>query len=189
MSAGVRGRVRVPEMTDRNSIDGIKLSNELVRINLRSHAGTGATLSVLCRTMASNRINMPFLSTACLGGDFQVSCCVAIEDGPLAKAVLEADAVLKKGLTFVRSVGLLSIFPHRSSLGILGLSLYALGKARLPLYGVASSLSALTFITDYARLEEAAASLEEVLRVPPGQRPFRPRIRVRQSPIPKEERP
>lgn len=176
-------------MKEGNRIDGIKLSGELVRITLRSPADGGAALSLFCRAMASRRINMPFLSTTCLGGDFELACCVAIEDASLAREALAAEAALKGDPEFFSSVGLLSVFPHRSSLAILGMALYALGRPRLPLYGLASSLSALTFVTDYARLEEAAASLEEFLRPPPGQRPFKPGIRVRQSPIPREEEP
>ena len=49
---------------------------------------------------------------------------------------------------------------------ILGCSLQAFGKAHLPLYGMGSSLSSLTFITEFARLEEAAEVLQQTLGGP-----------------------
>ena len=87
------------------------------------------------------------------------------------------------------SVGLLSVFPHQSSLRILGLSLYALGKASLPVYGLASSLSALTFVTDYCSLDGAVAALVSYLEMPPNQGPVRAEFRVTQSRITKGSAP
>jgi hypothetical protein len=71
-------------------------------------------------------------------------------------------------------VGLISLFPHQFNLKILGLSLFALGVAGLPFYGMASSLSALTLITDYGRLDNAVAALQEHLAAPGENAPLEP---------------
>ncbi len=167
-------------------IEGIKLSDELFQVNFRNNSDSKKTLSQLCQILASNQINMPFLSSTCLGDRTQMSCCVAAEDKARVRNLIDSELGLREHVKFISSVGLLSLFPHKFSLKILGLSLCAFDKARLPLYGLASSLSALTFITDYAHLDEAAAALEEYLELPPNQGPFRLQFRVNQSSIVKE---
>jgi hypothetical protein len=61
---------------------------------------------------------------------------------------------------FSGSVDLVSVFPHQFNLKALGLSLIALGKAKIPTHGFSSSLSALTFIIDHADLDQAASVLQ-----------------------------
>jgi hypothetical protein len=129
---------------------------------------------------------MPFLSNTYLRQRIQLSCCVAVEDRHRVRNLIDSELELGGDVKFIPSVGLLSVFPHQSSLKILGLSLYAIGKARLPLYGIASSLSALTFITDYIHLDKAAETLEQYLELPSNQRPFRSEIAVRQSRVVKK---
>ena len=168
-------------------IEGIKLSDELFQMNVRNSSHSTNILPEVCRTLASNQINMPFLSFIRLKNAVQMSCCVAAEDEARVKTLMGSKPGLRETTEFISSVGLVSIFPHKSSMKILGLSLYALSKARIPLYGLGSSLSALTFVTEYGLLDEGAEALEEYLELPPGQRPFRPQIRVKQSRVVKEE--
>jgi aspartokinase len=177
--------ITLPAM-ERIRIEGIKLSNELVLLNSRNISSSMNTINRLCQILAANQINMPFLSTICLHDKLYMSCCVTSEDKFQVKLLIDSEADLRENIKLSSAVGLISIFPHQSSLKLFGLSLYAFGKARLPIYGTASSLSALTFITDYASLDQAAASLEEYFELPPNQRPFRPQIRVTQSSVGKE---
>jgi len=115
-----------------------------------------------------------------------MSCCVSAEDKIQVKHLIDSEADLRENTELGSAVGLISLFPHQSNLKLLGLSLYAFGKARLPIYGLASSLSALTFVTDYAHLDKAAALLEEYFELPSNQRPFKPNICVRQSSVGKD---
>ena len=177
--------ITLPAM-ERIRIEGIKLSNELVQVNPRRISNSKNTISHLFQILTANQINMPFLSTTWRGGKMYMSCCVTAEDKIQVKHLIDSEADLRENIKLGSAVGLISVFPHQSSLKLLGLSLYAFGKARLPIYGLASSLSALTFIIDYARLDKAAASLEEYFQLPPNQRPFKPQIHVRQSRIVKE---
>lgn len=176
----------LPGIMEKIKIEGIKLSNELFHVNLRNRSNQQNTISQFCQILAAHQINMPFLSTTCSGRRIQVSCCVAVEDRHRVRNLIDSEPELGGDVKFTPSVGLLSVFPHQSSLKILGLSLYAIGKARLPLYGLASSLSALTFITDYIHLDKAAETLEQYLELPFNQRPFRSEIAVRQSRIVKK---
>jgi hypothetical protein len=88
---------------------------------------------------------------------------------------------LKKNIKFSTAVGALSMFPHHSNLKLLGLSFYLFGELRLPVYAMASSISSLTFITDYQQLDNAVAALLEYVELPPNHAPFRQDIRVIQK--------
>jgi len=170
-------------MMKRIRIEGIKLSEELSQVNLLSHPRPQESLSRLCRLLAKNQINMPFLSATCLGRCTQASCCVAMEDRAQVKGLLDADPDLKGYSEIIPSVGLLSIFPHQANLRILGLCLYALGGAGLPVRGMTSSLAPLTLVTDFECLDAAVAALEKHLEMPSGQRPIRAHVRVKQSSV------
>ena len=168
-------------MMEKIKVEGIKLSNELVNVKLRNLTDSEQSVSNLCRILAANEINIPFMSMSRRGGGKHLSFCVAMEDGPHVEALIESDPPLFNKREFRPAVGLLSLFPHQSSLNVLGLSLTAFSRAKLPLHGMGSSLSALTFITDFARLNEAVATLQEYLAFPPNFSPFRPEVHVRQS--------
>ena len=153
-------------------IAGVKLSGELLQINISGFSNALDAKLELSRLLSANRINMPFLSGVHLEERSQATGCVAAEDGGRVRELIHADSKLRHRAEFLPSVGLISLFPHQFSLKILGLSLFALGAAGLPLYGMGSSLSALTWITDYAHLDHAVAALQEHLAVPEENDPF-----------------
>ena len=166
---------------DKIRIDGIKLSGELALVRLANHPQPQFALSCGCGIMAANRINMPFVSAACPGG--RVSWCVEMEDQPRTQALLEGSPDLTGYTEVTPSVGLVSLFPHRSSLEVLGRALQALAGAEIPVHGLTSSLAPITFVTDYALLDAAASALESFFELPPNQRPIRTHVPVAQSPI------
>lgn len=169
-------------------IEGIKLSNEFLQVKFQDNSNSKNTFCRLFRILAEKQINISFISSTYLNGRIHESCCVAIEDDGKVRSLIDSEPALTRNVKFIPSVGMLSVFPHQYSPRILGLSLYALGKARVPVYGLASSISALTFVTDYGRLDAAASALKEYLELPPNQAPFRPQLRVKQSMITKEDR-
>ena len=168
-------------MAEKIKVEGIKLSNELVNVKLIDLPDSEQSVSKLCRILAANEINIQFMSMRRMGEGKYLSFCVAAEDGPRVEALIDSDTAFAKKREFRPAVGLLSLFPHQSSLNILSLSLKAFSRAKLPLHGLGSSLSALTFITDFARLDEAVATLQEHLVFPQDFSPFRPEIQVKQS--------
>ncbi len=170
-------------------IEGIKLSGELALVSLAGHPRPQQALARACRIVASNRINVPFISATCWGEDARTACCVEIQDAHRVETLLARDPDLDGRVEVLPSVGLVSVFPHQSSLRILGLSLRALGEAGLSVHGVTSSLAPLTFLMDHADLDEAAAALEGVLELPLNQRPFRAHVPVTQSALRREDEP
>jgi hypothetical protein len=162
-------------------INGIKLSTKLVQINLLNGSLPENTRSLFFRLLSQNQINIPFILLTCMGEKILGSCCVESKDISRIKIVIDKEPALKENIEFISSVGALSIFPHHSNLKLLGLSFYLLGKQNLPLYGLASSISSLTFITDYSQLDEAVSILLEYMDLPPNHAPFRQEIHVIQK--------
>lgn len=176
----------MPAIKEKIKIGGIKLSSELVQINFQNLPDIKKPASLLCRILSQNNINTPFFSFTRQPEKNKISCCVETEDITRTTYLLESDPDLKGKAEFVPSVGLLSVFPHRSSLKILGLSLYALAQARLSVHGLASSVSSLTIVTDYVHLDRGAVSLAKHLGLPPDYTPLKPEIRVTQSRVVKK---
>ena len=162
-------------------INGIKLSTKLVQINLLNGSHPENDRLLFFQLLSQNQINIPFILLTCMGEKILGSCCVASEDIDRVKKIIDKEPTLKENIEFISSVGALSIFPHRSNLKLLGLSFYLLGKQHLSLYGMASSISSLTFIMDYSQLDEAVSILLEYMDLPPNHTPFRPEIHVIQK--------
>jgi aspartokinase len=162
-------------------INGIKLSMELVQINLLNRFFSQDFRVLFFQLLAQHQVNIPFILTSGMGEKNIGSCCVASQDIHRIKKVVEGEPELKEHLEFIPGVGTLSIFPHHSNLKLLGLCFYLLGKLHLPLYGMASSISSLTFITDYSQLDEAVSTLLEYIDLPPNHSPFRPEVHVIQK--------
>lgn len=150
-------------------IGGMKLSSELALVKLQHLPEAEPHRWRIWEKLTSSRINIFFLSSVCTGTLCETAFCVAAEDAYDTKVLIQPDGFPNKHIFFIPAVGALSLFPHHFSFEVLGLSLYAFGKAGLPLYGLASSISSLTFITDYALLEKASTTMEECLVLPEGQ--------------------
>ena len=137
-------------MGNKIKVDGIKLSQELVHIQMSSRPGKMDPNARFLRSMADHRINVSFLSYSAMDPCAQGSYCIAGEDAARLNQILDKDPDLKAAVTCLSSVGSISLFPHRFSLKLIGCLMRVFGEAGLPLYGMAASLSALTLTTDYA---------------------------------------
>jgi hypothetical protein len=145
-------------------IDGLKLSDELLQIGVRYSSESDYSRFLLYRRLAEHAINVAFLSSACHARDMASSCCVSIKVQDEVRDLIASDPDLEGRILLFPSVGMVSLFPHQNNMAVLGRALQAFGTVRLPLYGMGSSLSALTFITDYARLGEAAEAIKKALK-------------------------
>lgn len=166
---------------ERMRIEGIKLIGELVAVTFRNLPNADDYISRFCQILSKNQINLIFLSASNTSENAQVTFCVAIEDQVQVKALIADEQGLAPRVEFIPSAGLLSIFHHQFSLKMLGLILNIFGKIHLPLYGFASSLSTLSFITDYEQMDRAVKTIQENLDVSSDQIYLKPETRVIQS--------
>jgi len=156
-------------MIEKIPMEGMKVSGDLVLVDVVDTALAGQLLTGFLRGLAENRINMNLFIGGEAEGRVQSTCCVAAPDGGRVKALMDPIPELKAGAEFCAPVDLLSVFPHRFNLKVLGLGLMALGRAEILLHGFCSSLSELTFITDHTELDQASAALAGCFSLPSGQ--------------------
>ena len=160
---------------------GLKISDKLLQIHIAQPLDLKVEACRLCRILAEQKISILFLTSGRDGGDIFTSCCIRGEDEDRVRKLIKSDSVLKSYARFTTSVGLLSMFPHQSRLLVLGASLHALGKAKLPILGLSSSLAAISFVLKYTHLERALIALSEFFDLPADPARFRSEVRVRQA--------
>ena len=163
------------------SIKGLKISGELALVRLREESRGRGLLPAFCSILAGSQINIPFLSAEYRAGGIQAVCCVDTAHRALLKKLLSAEPVLQKRAEFISGVGLLTLFPHQSSLKLFGLSLRTLAKADLRVFAMASSIGALTYVLDYARLDKAAEALQACFELAGNHAPFKAEFAVSQG--------
>ncbi|MBI5591115.1 MAG: hypothetical protein HY881_11600 [Deltaproteobacteria bacterium] len=157
------------------SIGGLKLSSELVQIRLLPNSGS--TVQEMFRRLTDHRINLTMVSLDATDGELTGICCIFEEDRGQAELALQP---LAAAVDMLSPVGALTIFPHQSRLLLIENILSAMGRNGLPVYGLASSHSALTLTTDYCRLDDAVSAVCRIVSLPENHAPFRPEFRVRQ---------
>lgn len=163
------------------SINGLKLSEELCLVRLHTESRGSCLLPAFCSLLAGSQVNMPFLSTEFRDGGIHTVCCVNAAHQDLLKRLLSAEPVLQKCTEYAAGVGLLTLFPHQSRLTVLGRSLRALARADLRILAMASSVGALTYVLDYARLDQAAAVMQACFGLDGKHTPFRAEFAVTQA--------
>ncbi|MFH0994585.1 MAG: hypothetical protein V1844_03695 [Pseudomonadota bacterium] len=156
-------------------IGGLKLSSELVQIRLLPNSGF--SVQEMFRRLADQRINLTMVSLDVTDGELTGVCCIFAEDRALAEAALQSHAA---AIDMLSPVGALTIFPHQARLLLIENILSSMGQDGLPIYGMASSHSALTLTTDYRRLDDAVSAVCRVVSLPENHAPFRPEFRVKQ---------
>lgn len=160
-------------------IDGIKFSEKLILYNfLDSSAQAPSSINII-QSLRRHQLNMPYLTIALIKKKTRISFCVAAEDQNHVERLLGEESNKRGDLEIIPSVGLVTLFPHQSSLNVLGFSLSVFGKAGLPVYGMASSLSTLTFVTTYDGLDRAGEYIQKYLSLPEQHAPFRPEFRIK----------
>ena len=145
-------------MGDKLPMEGVNISPKMARV---SAVRPGGDLSAgLLDPVAQNRINLKLVIAEQGKDGSRISCCVATTDERRTMSLLGCDPGPAEHGERYEPAGLISIFPLRSSLRTLGLALIALAEARVPVHAFCSSLSALTFVVDHDRLQEALAAFE-----------------------------
>jgi hypothetical protein len=156
-------------------IGGLKLSSELIQVRLA--VNDGFPMTAMFQRLADQQINLTHLLLDGLEGNLAGVFCIS------AEARKQAELALKpfEGLYEMRlNVGTMTVFPIQSRLDLIRDLMSAIGRAGLPVYGLASSLSSLTIFTDYLCLDEAVQAACQVVELPDNHAPFRPEFRVKQ---------
>jgi aspartokinase len=168
-------------MTDSTSINGLKLSEKLASIWVHTPPHMENLLARFCRLLTRQQINIAFLTSASLIDSQPVLCCIDVKDQPAAADLMDRDENLKPCIRYGGSVGVITFYPHRSNLKVLGLALQLLGQNEIKVHGLASSIAALSFVVDFQRLDDAARVFATNLQLPDNASPLHSEFRIRQE--------
>jgi len=160
-------------------VNGIKLSQELIHINVLAQPDKVPMFTHFLTSMAENRINCPIIFYSAMDSSVLGACCVAAEDTGRLDRALALKPELKDQVVRIAPVGAISLFPHRYSLNLLGCLIHIMGQASLPVYGLTASLSSLTVTTDFELLDHAIDLLKHHIRLPAQHAPLRSDLRIR----------
>jgi hypothetical protein len=164
------------------SINGLKLSTPLVLIRVRLQQGALAAMPAFCRMLADLAVNIAFMASGDWDDTCSAFCCIDPTDRSSVVAGLAQNTELRTCVHIEPDlVGMISIYPHRSSMAVLGASLQALNESGIGIYALASSISALTFIVGCLQTDRAADALAASLGLPPDTVPSRAELSASDS--------
>lgn len=161
-------------------LDGIRLSHELVLFNLRGDGTGNISVDEVLQHIAEAGVNIPFLTIRHAEGDASAAFCVAHGDFERVSGLPVLSPDSGNRFETVPHTGALTLYPHRSRLPLLFRVIDLLDSRRFPIHGIASSLSAVTVITDHRLLDDAAALIDSAFALPDNRTPMLPKYRIAQ---------
>jgi len=167
-------------------IGGLKQSLELCQFDLRGVHSSKEIASKVSKLFLSQKINMEFLTYYQNKDSYhQLTFCISQDKFSATSKILQKENFLPVGWEIKSSkhVGIITIFPHQSALKILGVIMISWTAHAIPIYGIATSLSALSFVTDYQLIEKAIEVIQTLFHLPEDHAPLKPEIRYIQSDI------
>ncbi len=156
------------------------MKRDLVRAEFRFSSSGLATIAEIWDTLTKNEANVSFLVTRREGDAHRVSFCVDKTYGRLVAELMKTAPAGVSG-KLIAPVALVTFYPRRKGLGLLGAVLAMWGSENFPLYGAATSLSAVSCATDDNRLEEIFSAIDEHMKLPSNHTPFVSPLKVTQS--------
>jgi len=142
-------------------ISGILQRADLNAFSLASIVETRDVGTVLQR-LAEQRINIEFVNQIPRkNGYSNVILCVDKKDVQSTHALLEEikTTICAREVSPLGGVGILSLFPHREHAVISGMIMQTLSDAHIPLFAMASSLSAISCVIQEEQILEALSLL------------------------------
>ncbi len=158
-------------------IGGIKLSSELILIrHFFPMDGADFSNPPIYRILANQRINIPFLSIRCDKKQVHVCCTAPTDEFLRIKHLLPIGSCDESQMEIFPGKVLLTLFPHKGRLDILGLLLTALKDAGIAVYGFSSSISSLSIVIDLAVQNKVTAAIGESFELPHYHSPFKSKL-------------
>lgn len=150
----------------KRAINGLKLSQPMSALQLR-WAGTGPNIfAELCSLFTEAQINLAYCTTAFRGGHACSFCCIDSGDQARAEKLAERLEQSVQFLGWFYPAAILHFYPHHSSLRMLGQALEALAGCSIGVYAFSSSISSLSLVVDYGRLDAACDALMSCFHLP-----------------------
>jgi hypothetical protein len=162
------------------SINGLKLNGPFAALWVAASELKASTLAALYRLLTGNCVNIAYMTAGDAMSDELALCCIDLTEVARVMALFDKDPRFRDQIRVGSDVGLLTFYPHRSSLTVLGSALQLLGEHEICIYGMASSISALSFVVAFEQLQTAGAILSRGLQLPDSATPIWDTIKTRQ---------
>ena len=144
------------------------ISGILQRVNLNailiSSIGENGDVGQIFQRLAQNRINIEFINQIPhKNGYTSVILCVDNKDIHSTLALLEEikSTIKAQDILPLAKAGILSIFPHREHAVIAGIIIQTLSAANIPLFAIASSISAISCVINEEKVPDALGLLSK----------------------------
>jgi hypothetical protein len=159
---------------------GIKFSPELVLVRLKAGMSGRRTFTQLLKAFSDTCIPLPFLMQDMSDDGWSCTFCVDSADWPSCRSYIDSAPSLSENLEVFFPAGIITIFPHRNSLHILGRIISVFKDESAPLYGFCTSISATAFCTDFLLLDSITDAILEYVTLPENHAPFKPEFILKQ---------
>lgn len=160
-------------MEAQHRIGGIKFTENLACVGITDAHPDAETAMRFFSLLAANEINIVMITQGGNDAHIRTDCAIAEEHVQRIMELTAPLAELRERLQIRRGLGAISIYPHQSRMNLLGIILMAFGANQIPVYSMASSLSAFTFLTECDCLNLAVEALESHFTLPPNHAPFK----------------
>jgi hypothetical protein len=155
-------------MSSKITISRLKVSRRLYGLTIPAHPQGNCHFADLCRLTASAGINIVFAGTGFCAESAATLCCIDHAAQDAMADLLCRHPALRAAVGDLPPVGLVDLFPHQHRFNVFGLALEALGVRRIKIFGLASSISALSFVIHFHQLQDAMTALAQSFQLPPG---------------------
>ena len=174
---------------ERLKIGGLKLSFALCHFEIRGPDPPQKILSTISKALSAERINIEFMTYNSSDGGACVSLCVNEELFSVTAKIFQQNDWLPLNCEVHsrQGVGMVTIFPYRSALSILGIILTKWRENSMPIYGVATSLSALSVLTDFLAMDRAVEVIQNSFQLPDNHAPLKPELHYYQGTASKKD--
>jgi aspartokinase len=165
-------------------LGGMKQSLELCQFDLRGPDSPDRIVPRVSKLLAAQKINIAFLTYNQLNKGFhQLTICPHQYDFTRTAGILNAKGTLPSdwAIQSREHVVILTVYPHRSPIHILGCMMVSWTEQSIPIYGIATSLSAISFITDYHTIDKGIEVIQNSFQLPDDHAPIKPELIYYQS--------
>jgi len=171
-------------------IGGLKQSLELCQFDLRGPDSSEKTVLGISKLLASQKINVNFLTYYPNTNSYHhLTFCISQDRFSDTSEILKKEGSLPMGweVNCREHVGIISIFPHHSGMKILSIIMVSWAEQSIPILGISTSLSAISFVTDYHIIDKAIKVVQDLFQLPDDHAPIKPEILYYQSTVVKRD--
>jgi aspartokinase len=167
-------------------IGGLKQSLELSQFDMRGPDSSEKIVLGISKLLASKEINIEFLTYNSNRNSYhQLTFCINQDKFSNTSKILTQECPLPMGweVNCREHVGIISIFPHHSGIEILAIVMLSWAEQSIPIRGISTSLSAISFVTDYHVIDKAVKVVQDLFQLPDNHAPIKPEILYYQSTV------